>query len=69
MTSSRFENVPDRRAIIDRRGIADALSALPEGKDRNGFAAKILRGALEQGRAEVARRLATDPDRGRAARG
>jgi [protein-PII] uridylyltransferase len=67
MTSSKFENVPDRRAIIDRRGIADALSALPEGEDRNGFAAKILRGALEQGRAEVARRLADDPDRGRAA--
>ena len=67
MTSSKFENVPDRRAIIDRRGIADALAALPKSKDRNGFAAKILRGALEQGRTEVARRLSLDPDRGRAA--
>jgi len=67
MTSSKFENVPDRRAIIDRRGIADALVAIPKGKDRNGFVAKILRTALEQGRAEVARRLAIDPDRGRAA--
>ena len=61
------ESVPDRRAIIDRRGIADALAALPKSKDRNGFAAKILRSALEQGRAEVARRLSLDPDRGRAA--
>ena len=67
MTSSKFENVPDRRAIIDRRGIADALAAIPKGKDRNGYAAKILRGALEQGRAEVARRLSVAPDRGRAA--
>ncbi|HEU0283741.1 MAG TPA: [protein-PII] uridylyltransferase [Sphingomicrobium sp.] len=67
MTSSKFENVPDRRAIVDRRGIADALAALPAGPDRNGFAAKLLRGALEQGRAEVARRLSADPDRGRAA--
>ena len=67
MTSSKFESVPDRRSIIDRRGIADALAALPRGRDRNGFAAKILRGALEQGRAEVARRLSLDPDRGRAA--
>jgi [protein-PII] uridylyltransferase len=67
MTSSKFDNVPDRRAIVDRRGIADALAAIPAGPDRNGFAAKILRGALEQGRAEVARRLAIDPDRGRAA--
>jgi [protein-PII] uridylyltransferase len=67
VTRRLHESVPDRRAIIDRRGIADALAALPRGKDRNGFAAKILRGALEQGRAEVARRLSLDPDRGRAA--
>lgn len=55
------------RAIIDRRAIADALAALQAGPNRNGFAATLLRGALEQGRAEVARRLSTDPDRGRAA--
>ena len=64
---SLHESVPERRAIIDRRGIADALTALPKGKDRNGFAVKLLRGALEQGRAEVARRLSLEPDRGRAA--
>ncbi len=67
MISSRFESVADKRAIIDRRGLADALAALPAGPDRNGFAAKLLRGALDQGRAEVARRLSADPDRGRAA--
>jgi [protein-PII] uridylyltransferase len=67
VTRSLHESVPDRRAIIDRRGIADALAALPSGPDRNGFAAKLLRGALEQGRAAVARRLSLEPDRGRAA--
>jgi [protein-PII] uridylyltransferase len=55
------------RAIIDRRGIADALASLAPGPDRNGFAGKLLRGAMEQGRAEVARRLSLEPDRGRAA--
>jgi len=62
-----FESVDRPRAIVDRRGIADALAALPAGPDRNGFGAKLLRGALEQGRAEVARRLSIEPDRGRSA--
>jgi [protein-PII] uridylyltransferase len=62
-----FESLEKPRAIIDRRGVADALAAIPAGKDRNGFALKILRGALEQGRTEVARRLSVAPDRGRAA--
>ena len=48
-------------------GLPTRSPHLPKSKDRNGFAAKILRGALEQGRAEVARRLSLDPDRGRAA--
>ena len=67
MSRALFETVDRPRAIIDRRGIADALAALPAGPDRSGFAAKLLRGALEQGRAEVARRLSLEPDRGRAA--
>jgi [protein-PII] uridylyltransferase len=62
-----FESLENPRAIVDRRGIADALASLVPGPDRNGFAAKLLRGALEQGRAEVARRLSVEPDRGRAA--
>ncbi len=67
MSRVLFEAVEKPRAIIDRRGIADALAAVPKGKDRDGYAAKILHGALEQGRAEVARRLSVAPDRGRAA--
>lgn len=63
----KFDSVDNRRAIIDRRGIADGLAALPGGPDRAGYAVKILRGALEQGRAEIARRLILEPDRGRAA--
>ena len=67
MSRALFESVDRPRAIIDRRGIADALAALPAGPDRNGFAAKLLCEALEQGRAEVALRLSLEPDRGRAA--
>ncbi len=67
MSRALFESVDRPRAIIDRRGIADALAALPAGPDRKGFAAKLLCEALEQGRAEVALRLSLEPDRGRAA--
>ena len=67
MSRALFESVDRPRAIIDRRGIADALAALPAGPDRKGFAAKLLCEALELGRAEVALRLSLEPDRGRAA--
>lgn len=67
MERQLFELVESRRTIIDRRDIADALAAIPAGKDRNGHALKLLRGALEQGRAEVGRRLAMAPDGGRSA--
>src|SRR5439155_21345549 len=40
---------------------------LRAGKMRNGAAAATLRGALEYGRAEIARRLTEDPGNGRAA--
>ena len=59
--------VDNPRAIIDRRGLTDALAALPEGAGRDGLATNIFRTALEQGRAEIARRLDVDPDRGRSA--
>ena len=59
--------VDNPRSVIDRRGLADDLAALPDGADRSAAAAKILSGALEQGRAEIARRLSIDPDRGRSA--
>ena len=63
---SRFDTLPHRRAIIDRRGLADALAAI-EGDDRTVLrrdATAILKVALEAGRAEIARRLIEHPSRG-----
>jgi [protein-PII] uridylyltransferase len=63
-------NLPDvdhRRAIIDRRAVGERLEGLRSGKALTVEAATILRGALEQGRAEIARRLAEYPGDGRAA--
>ena len=65
--SSRFDALPQRRAIIDRRDVADALANLPETGGVSGMrnaATPILRAALEAGRAEIARRLAETPARG-----
>ena len=62
---SRFDTLPQRRAIIDRRLLADALTAL-EG-DRNALRAggtALLKAALDAGRAEIARRLVYHPSRG-----
>ena len=67
MSRALFVSVENKRTFIDRRSIADGLAAIPQGRDRNGFAAKLLRSALEQGRAEVARRLSHEPDVGRSA--
>ena len=62
----QFDALPQRRAIIDRRALADALATLPgEGSaDLRAAATPILRSALEEGRAEIARRLAAHPSRG-----
>ena len=62
-----FLDVENRRAIIDRRAIADRLNGLRPGKKMAGEAAATLRGALEYGRAEVAKRLDQEPGNGRAA--
>ena len=51
-----FLEIDNRRAIIDRRAIAERLAGL-SGKKAQAEAASILRGALEYGRAEVAKRL------------
>jgi len=59
--------VDHRRLIIDRRALADGLAALRAGKSLNAEAAKILRGALEYGRVEIAKRLSREPGNGRAA--
>ncbi len=60
-------DVDHRRAIIDRRAIADRLASLESGRKSAGGAAAILREALEYGRAEVAKRLAEEPGNGRSA--
>jgi [protein-PII] uridylyltransferase len=64
--SMRFDNVPNRRAIIDRRAIAESLTVL-EGNDPallRRAATAMLKEALDAGRAEIARRLAERPSRG-----
>jgi [protein-PII] uridylyltransferase len=56
--------VDNRRAIIDRRAISDAAAQLAPGQSAELLA--ILREALKNGRAEIARRLAAEPGAGRA---
>ncbi len=63
---NRLDTLPNRRAIIDRRGIADRLLTLTA-KDETGLrnaATAILKPALEAGRAEIARRLEAQPTNG-----
>ncbi|MEO8547869.1 MAG: bifunctional uridylyltransferase/uridylyl-removing protein, partial [Sphingomicrobium sp.] len=64
---SALEPVADRRAIIDRRELADRIAAVRPGKRRTGEIAKVLAEALASGREEIARRLSQAPGRGRAA--
>jgi len=59
--------IDNQRAIVDRRRVADALAALKPGKKLTGEATSILRGVLEEGRAEIAKRLGEEPGNGRAA--
>jgi [protein-PII] uridylyltransferase len=61
-----FLDVENRRAIIDRRALADRIGGLRASKKLNGEAAAILRGGLEYGRAEIAKRLTEAPGNGRA---
>ena len=63
---SRFDSLPNRRAIIDRRGLADELATL-EASDSAALrrlATTRLKTALDVGRAEIARRLLEHPSRG-----
>ncbi|WP_324805754.1 [protein-PII] uridylyltransferase [Sphingomonas sp. LY29] len=60
----RFELIVDRRAIIDRRAVADRLAGLPDEALREAAGA-ILLDVLDQGRAEIAKRLTAEPGRGR----
>jgi len=65
MSERGHEGLPGQRAIIDRRAVADRLSGLKSGKQLTAEACTILRGALEYGRAEIAKRLADEPGNGR----
>ena len=64
--SSRFETLSHRRAIVDRRLLAEQIAELgplrgPEGRKAM---TPVLKAALETGRAEVSRRLIAYPSRG-----
>ncbi len=58
--------VPGQRTIIDRRALADAVAALHAagGEGARAEIVKVLRRALDDGRAELARRLADAPSAG-----
>ncbi len=65
----RFDTLPNRRAIIDRRVLADAIAAL-DGSDATKLRADsvaILKPALDAGRREIATRLEAAPQSGREA--
>lgn len=66
--ATRFEALPSRRAIIDRRAIADQLTELaeatPDVAQRRKLATPVLRAALDAGRAELEARLMEAPTRG-----
>src|SRR5438128_5960325 len=64
--ATRFDSLPNRRALIDRRALADALAALKGDTPAalRAAATPLLRDALENGRNEIARRLADHPSRG-----
>ena len=62
---ARFDQLPNRRAIVDRRRLADAIAALPDDTATlRREATVLLKQALDEGRAEIARRLNEHPTRG-----
>ncbi|MFD1610189.1 [protein-PII] uridylyltransferase [Sphingomonas tabacisoli] len=63
--ASRIDAVPNRRAIIDRRVLADDIAALEsDGPKLRAEAVALLKAALDKGRAEIADRLMQNPSRG-----
>ncbi|MCD2324021.1 [protein-PII] uridylyltransferase [Sphingomonas sp. IC-56] len=64
--SGRFDSVPNRRALIDRRAVAERLAAIGSGDAAamRRAATAELKIALVAGRAEIARRLQEHPSRG-----
>ena len=64
--ASRFDSLPQRRAIIDRRDYADLLALLPPGDPAamRQQATGLMKHALSTGRDEIAARLLEHPSRG-----
>ena len=66
--ATRFDSIAHRRAIIDRRDVAEKLAALePDSRDAGRLrqlAGPVLKAALEAGRAEIGRRIDLMPTRG-----
>ena len=63
--TGRYIAVPGRRAIIDRRALADRLAALEGSADaRRAAATALFKQALAEGRGEIARRLEARPWQG-----
>ncbi len=65
--ASRFDTLTQRRAIIDRRALVDALQQLEQGdaSKLRGSLVATLKPALDAGRAEIAARLSAAPLAGR----
>ena len=64
--AGRFDTLPHRRAIVDRRALDEALAGLPEmpNTEMRRAIVAVLRAALDRGRAEIDRRLLDNPSRG-----
>ena len=64
--AGRFDHLPNRRALVDRRALTEALLALPDGAApaMRAAAVGLLKQALAAGRDEIARRLTLQPSRG-----
>jgi [protein-PII] uridylyltransferase len=63
--TTRFAQVPAKRAIVDRRSLADRLAALDGDEAARRLAAtRLLKEALVAGREEIARRFAERPWQG-----
>jgi [protein-PII] uridylyltransferase len=69
--SNLFDNLDQRRAIIDRRDLAARLDAIAAESSDSGTRRRamvdLLKGALDAGRAEIERRLLERPSSGRVA--
>ncbi|MGZ3250347.1 MAG: DUF294 nucleotidyltransferase-like domain-containing protein, partial [Croceibacterium sp.] len=60
-------NIPNQRAVIDRRALAEAVAdavAQSGAQKARPKVVELLRNALDEGRAELARRLAEQPSAG-----